>query len=431
LSSPAFGFKSGTELVRIIIIADNASSAFGGEAFIPLNYFRLLRDRQLDVCLLVHARNKDELKQRFASDLGRLFFVEDTILHKVLFKLGRFLPRRLADSTTGLLIHLTTQLAQRRVLHRMAKDKIIDVVHVPIPVSPKIPSLSWKLKVAVVIGPLNGGMEYPSAFRQHQGLIARLTMSFGRWLSGLANYLVRGKREADIVLVANDRTRRALPPGIKGKIIDLVENGVDFSVWNKKAIHSEPRSAVRCIFVGRLVDWKALDIVIEAMHRLPKDLDVTFEIVGDGEMREDWRSLSDRLGLERKVVFSGWMSQRDCAARLEQSDVFVLPSLFECGGAVVLEAMAIGLPVIATAWGGPADYIDESCGILVEPESREALVAGFAKGMSDLARSRELRNRLGRAGSYRAREYFDWDRKIDEIIDLYALALQKSANRGG
>jgi hypothetical protein len=70
--------------MRIIIVADNASSLFGGEAFIPLNYFRLLRARNADVRLIVHARNKSELIGRFPDEKDRLYFVEDTSLHKAL-----------------------------------------------------------------------------------------------------------------------------------------------------------------------------------------------------------------------------------------------------------------------------------------------------------------------------------------------------------
>src|SRR6266851_1114528 len=87
--------------MRIIIVADNASTRFGGEAFIPLNYFRLLRARNVEVRLVVHARNKAELIARFPEDQDRLYFVEDTRLHKALFGLGQFLPRRLAEATTG------------------------------------------------------------------------------------------------------------------------------------------------------------------------------------------------------------------------------------------------------------------------------------------------------------------------------------------
>ena len=86
------------------------------------------------------------------------------------------------------------------------------------------------------------------------------------------------------------------------------------------------------------------------------------------------------------VHFAGWLAQSACAEWLRDADALVLPSLLECGGAVVLEAMSMAKPVIATAWGGPLDYHDASCGVLVIPESREAIIDGFAAAMVALAR---------------------------------------------
>jgi glycosyltransferase involved in cell wall biosynthesis len=141
-------------------------------------------------------------------------------------------------------------------------------------------------------------------------------------------------------------------------------------------------------------------------------------------MRPVWEKLSHDMGLKAIAKFSGWMNQADCARRLDAADVLVLPSLFESGGAVVLEAMAMGLPVIATAWGGPLDYLDSSCGVLVAPNSREGLVAGFVSAIMMLADSSDLRHQLGEAGYRRARLYFDWEKKIDRILELYDLAIK-------
>jgi glycosyltransferase involved in cell wall biosynthesis len=415
--------------VRILIVADNASSRFGGEAFLPLNYFRLLLARKMDVRLVVHARNRPELTAQFPNDLDRLFFVDDTLLHKVLFRFSRFLPRRLSDATTGLIIHLSTQIAQHRIIHDLVKTQGINVVHEPIPVSPKTPSLMWGLGAAVVIGPLNGGMEYPVAFRRERSFVSTFALSLGRSFANLVNALIPGKRRADIVLVANRRTEEALPTGIAGRVVELVENGVDFSIWKHGPSRETKSNPVRFIFVGRLIDWKAIDIVLAAMQRLKGQLRIALEIVGDGPMRQNWQNLAHQLGLDSIVQFTGWLPQKECALRVQQADVFVLPSLFECGGAVVLEAMAMGLPVIATAWGGPVDYIDQSCGVLVEPDSREALIAGFVDGMTTLAKSPELRARLGQAGLARARAHFDWERKIDQIAVLYEQAIKFRADK--
>ena len=406
--------------MRVAIVADNASSRFGGEAFIPLNYFRLLRDRRIDVHLIVHARNKDELVGLFPGDLERLHFVEDTRLHKTLFRLGEYLPRRLADATTGLLMHLTTQVAQRRVLHGLLKRFPIDVVHQPIPVSPKTPSLIYGVRAGVIIGPLNGGMEYPPAFQKERGIISNIAMAIGRAIADFFNLAIPGKRMASLVLVANQRTRDALPWGIKGRVVELVENGVDLSIWQQKAADQISSQAIRLIFIGRLIDWKALEIVLEAIQLARKQVAISFEVIGDGPMRQAWQAAAERLGLASIVKFSGFMSQPECAQRLRKADALVLPSLFECGGAVVLEAMATGLPVIATAWGGPLDYLDESCGILVKPASRDALIGGFSEAIVKLAKSESLRNTMGQAGYNRARQHFDWQRKIDQVLELYS-----------
>jgi glycosyltransferase involved in cell wall biosynthesis len=410
--------------MRVLIVADNASSQFGGEAFLPFNYFRLLRTRNIDVRLVVHERNRSELTTQFPEDLDRLHYVKDTSLHKVAFRVGNFLPRRVADVTTGFIIQLTTQIAQRRLVKKLSKLQQVDVIHVPIPVSPKSPSLLYGFGLPVMFGPMNGGMEYPPAFRREEGWVSRFAVALGRALSSFLNLLFPGKRRARLLLVANDRTRKALPHGIRSCVIDLVENGVDFRVWHRGAILPASGPQVRLIFVGRLVDWKAIEIVFEAIQRLGADARLSFEIIGDGPMRPVWEKLSHDMGLSAIIKFSGWMNQEDCARRLEAADVLVLPSLFEAGGAVVLEAMAMGLPVIATGWGGPLDYLDSSCGVLVPPHSREGLIAGFATAIRMLADSPDLRRRLGEAGYRRAKQYFDWERKIDRILELYDLAIK-------
>jgi glycosyltransferase involved in cell wall biosynthesis len=91
--------------------------------------------------------------------------------------------------------------------------------------------------------------------------------------------------------------------------------------------------------------------------------------------------------------------------------------------------MATGKPVIATRWGGPADYLDKSCGILVEPESYKALVDGFAEGMQKLIDSPELAKSMGDAGRQRAVRDFDWQRRIDRVIGIYGELTVKSDSR--
>jgi glycosyltransferase involved in cell wall biosynthesis len=298
------------------------------------------------------------------------------------------------------------------------------------PVSPREPSLMCGFGVPVVIGPMNGGMEYPSAFARSRGLLERWLLRAGRLASWGLNRLLPGKRAAALLLVANERTRRALPPGLRAPVIELVENGVDVSLWNVSAVTCQPASGETAVttfvFLGRLVDWKAVDLLLHAFQHAARRSAIRLLIIGDGADRARLQNLAVRLEIlaqERtdvgRVFFVGWLTQAQCAIELRQADCLVLSSLLECGGAVVLEAMCAGKPVIATAWGGPVDYLDPSCGVLVAPDSRAGLIEGFAAAMTRLAAAPELRREMGRRGREKVLRDFDWEVKVDRVLTLY------------
>ncbi|HWG06932.1 MAG TPA: glycosyltransferase family 4 protein, partial [Beijerinckiaceae bacterium] len=183
-----------------------------------------------------------------------------------------------------------------------------------------------------------------------------------------------------------------------------------------------PSGITRFAFTGRLVDWKAVDLLLDAFKLLLAQSSATLDILGSGPMRPSLEAHAKTLGIAEHIKFHGWVAQPQCVSILREVDALVLPSLYECGGAVVLEAMAMGLPVIASDWGGPADYLDASSGILVPPRSREQFVKDLADAMLKLARSPDLRREMGRAGRRRVEESFDWERKVDRILEIYAPA---------
>ncbi|HET6250153.1 MAG TPA: glycosyltransferase family 4 protein [Tepidisphaeraceae bacterium] len=403
----------------MLIIAEHASAKFGGEAILPLHYFRVLRKRGIESWLIVHARTRDELAALFPSDIDRIHFIPDTKFLRRLDKLGRSLPGHLRHFTVGFIARLSSQRQARQLAKKLIAQHGITIVHQPIPVSPRESSLLYELGVPVVIGPMNGGMSYPPGFPNSQGKFAESFMRIGRMFSGVMNRLMPGKLRAAALLVANQRTANAVPKGGRGKVITLVENGVDLSLWEPAVRKPDPSGVTRFAFTGRLVDWKAVDILLEAFKRVAAEVPATLDILGNGPMRAAWEQLSKSLGLEDRVKFHGWVAQPQCAKTLREVDALVLPSLYECGGAVVLEAMAVGLPVIASDWGGPADYLDASSGILVPPRSRQQFIEDLAAAMLKLARSPELRDEMGIAGRQRVEEAFDWERKVDRILQIY------------
>jgi glycosyltransferase involved in cell wall biosynthesis len=408
--------------MRICIVADNASARFGGESILPLHYFRQVRLRGVEVWLVAHDRVRGELEALLPEERDRMRFVADTAIHRVLFRLSGFLPRRVAESTLGLLMLMYTQSTERRVVRELIRDHGIDVLHQPAPVAPSYPSMFFGLGRPLIIGPMNGGMDYPPAFRSADSLASRIFVALARPLTAIANRLLPGKLTAAVLLVANQRTAAALPAGCRGQVVELVENGVDLATWDAAALPPQ-KAANRFVFMGRLVDWKALPIVFEAMTRVP---DATLEVIGDGAMRQPWEQHAERLGLGSRVHFRGWQSQQECALALAGATALVLPSLYECGGAVVLEAMAMARAVIATDWGGPADYLDAETGFLIPPQHHEALVNGFATAMQRLVDDPELAARMGEAARKKMLSHFTWQMKIDRIVDIYKSVIESA-----
>ncbi len=406
---------------RVVIVAEHASARFGGEAILPLHWFRELRGRGIEAWLVVHARTRAELEVVFAKDRARLHFVPDTWVNKLLWRLGRVLPHQLDLVTFGALSHVYTQARARRIVRRLIATERANVVHQPIPVSPKEPSLMVGLGVPVVIGPMNGNMHWPKAFAHLESRFARLALRASRLVAGLLNRVFPGKLRADVLLVANERTRAGLPGGVRGHVRVLPENGVDLSLWQSRprTPHDGP---LRVAFLGRLSAVKGLPYLLQALAQTIATAAVHLEILGDGEERARLEALARSLQVTDHVTFAGWLTQPQAAARLAAADALVLPSLRECGGAVMLEAMGLGLPVIATAWGGPLDYVDATTGILVPPIDEATFVQGLADAMLRLARDADLRGRLGAAGRARVERDFDWARKTDAMLAIYAAA---------
>jgi glycosyltransferase involved in cell wall biosynthesis len=416
---------------RVLIVCDGASTRFGGESILPWHYFRILRNRGIDARLIVQARTRDELLALRPDDADRMYFIPDTTVNILAARASRFLPTQLWSITFGSADRLSTQLFARKLARQLVAEYGIDVIHQPAPVSPREPSLLHGFGVPVMIGPMNGNMSYPPAFRKRgKRKVLTSLVSLARVASRLLHRLMPGKLCAAALLVANERTRLGLPAGVQGEVITLVENGVDLEVWSPSDRASRADGPARFVFVGRLIELKAVDILLDAFAQVRAELPPHLEILGDGPMRAGLEAQANSLGVSDRVHFGGWLPQDECARRLREADVLVFPSLHECGGAVVLEAMACGLPVIAMDWGGPADYVDASCGILIPPDSREACVSGFAGAMSRLAADPGLRATLGLAGRERIENEFDWERKCDRILAIYRNVRDRRPSNG-
>ncbi len=406
--------------MRVLIAAPNISMRMGGEAALAYHYARELAGAGLEVTALTHARVRGELQESPIAQAAALHFVEDAPLERGLYEVGRRGPAALNEAVFDSAIGVSTLSRLARKARLLAKTIGADVIHQPTPVSPQVPSFLHNLPAPVVIGPLNGGMNFPPAFeRDYYSRGSRVFVGAARALSGAANAVFPGKRAAEILLVANERTRRALPRGVDAARVEiLVENGVDLALWSHAP---EPPAKPVFVFVGRLVWWKAVELLIKAFSTLQSGARLV--IIGDGPERVRLEREARATGAAERIEFRGFMAQADIAAILARSTALVLPSLRECGGAVVLEAFASCAPAIATDWGGPQDYITPQTGVLVPPLGEAAFVGGLAAAMSGLIDNPERARAMGAAARRRVEQNFSWSAKAQAMIKIYERAI--------
>jgi glycosyltransferase involved in cell wall biosynthesis len=201
--------------------------------------------------------------------------------------------------------------------------------------------------------------------------------------------------------------------------LELIYNGVDIEqLLLSKGNREETRAGLGIapddpllISVGRLAPVKNYALLIRAMDDLPN---AKLILVGDGPLKDDLEHQVKARGLAHRVHFMG--ERHDVPALLHASDLFVMSSDNEGVSKALLEAMALGLPCVATAVGGnPEVVIDEVTGRLFQKNDRHGLVERVQRLVGDP----DLMMRMGNAGAQRTRDCFSMDACVQKYLDLY------------
>jgi len=245
-----------------------------------------------------------------------------------------------------------------------------------------------------------------------------LTRLFYIWLERIA------ARFTDVIIAVSEGERQA---GLKVRIcppekIITIENGLDLAQIPSDLDH---KSALKELGVGehdlvvgtvgrasRQKGWQ--DLVLAAGELVKEFPWVKFLLVGGGELSDQIAGLIEKLGLGRWVLLVGHREQ--VYPLYAGFDIFVLPSLWEGGPYALLEAMAMGKPVVATKVAGNADIVVEGeTGYLVPPHQPKALAQALLK----LLRDPELRQQMGTRGRARVEQQFQLQNQIRLIQETY------------
>lgn len=219
----------------------------------------------------------------------------------------------------------------------------------------------------------------------------------------------------------------ALGPSWAGRLREIAPGARFVVVPNAVSLppsrpHRVISDELKVLFVGRVGVEKGVPVLLRAwcrvLEQLPPGTSGRLVAAGDGDV-DRFRAMAADLGLAEEVEFTGWVSTERVNALLRDADVLVLPSRWEGQPMSVLEAMAHGVPVVATAVGGIPDLVDKTCGILVDPDDVEGLVDALTRLLSDP----ELRSAMGSAGRRRVGDEFDVNVTWRQLDALYSEVL--------
>ena len=163
------------------------------------------------------------------------------------------------------------------------------------------------------------------------------------------------------------------------KEITVIPNLIDTELFSIK--HEKTNDKIQLISVGDLIPIKGFDFLIKAFSHIksPIKKKLQLTIIGNGSEKKKLKNLILSLGEQKNIFLLGEVSRTDVAAKMRDSDMYILSSLKETFGVVVIEAMAVGLPILSTKCVGPENIIPEFAGFFITPGNESALTEGIEK----------------------------------------------------
>ncbi|MDM1278671.1 glycosyltransferase family 4 protein [Acinetobacter indicus] len=237
--------------------------------------------------------------------------------------------------------------------------------------------------------------------------------------SKLENFLTKF---SDHIITVSEYDRQH---GFKYKVgtpdlVTTIHNGVpDIANSDRIFVHKENNSVVNLIMVARFEDPKDQYFLIEALSKLPKNLDWKIDFLGEGPNLEKCQELAKNEKLDSKIIFHGQSFK--VKEFLNQADIFILISNYEGFPLTILEAMSASLPIIASDVGGVNESVSSENGYLIPKGNIDILV----QSLTELIVNKNLRQQLGSNSRYLYETKFSFNTMLEKTFNVYTQVLEK------
>ena len=178
----------------------------------------------------------------------------------------------------------------------------------------------------------------------------------------------------------------------------------------------EKNETIRLLFVGRLINKKGVLLFLDVIEQLDKSMNFSVDIFGDGEQKNIIEKSIYEKKLQNVVHMRGSVPYDEIEEAYINSDVFILPSLRESGGSVLVEAMAHKLPIVALDMAFARILNEKQCGLFIDVnQSKDKIIKDMANLIEQLIREPELRKKYGENGYSYVNKELNWKYMINEV----------------
>lgn len=303
-------------------------------------------------------------------------------------------------------------------LHRKIKKEKIDLYHSPFFLAPLMLSSPLIITVHDLMG-----LKFPDFF-EGGTVVVRL---FARWFIKL--FVPLALKRAKKIIAVSETTKKELVENlnISEDKIEVIYQGVD-SFFRKES-NPQRREKIKSdfkinkgiiLYIGNTRSYKNLPRLIKAFQIFQEEVRGFQLVIGSGDKR-NMRSLNkmiSHLNLKQDVIFTGPLKDEDIITLMSSAEVFVFPSLWEGFGLPPLEAMACGLPVVASRAGSLPEVLEDAA-YLVNPENEEDI----ANGIKEVLTNNALRKHLIQKGLERVKLFF-WEKTARETLGVYKVLVK-------
>lgn len=293
-----------------------------------------------------------------------------------------------------------------------------DVIHHVTMNDYRIPSEMYKAKGAKVIwGPMGGAQVTPRPLKVYEK--NQLVASFREFVNKSCSwnpFYKKALRSYYKIYCINNETQKQISR-IVGKDVPLMPELALRDEYKNLPIRKGNNDIFKIVFVGRLIGKKGIAFLIDALSLMPTDMNWELLIFGDGDDRGLIEKQIADSDIGKNVKLMGNRPLNQIAEAYQQADVFVLPSLRETSGNVLLEAMAYAVPIVAFNTSFCAQLNEQKCGIFVNTNQElEGIRDEFCNALVRLARDKQLCEDLGKNGYKFVNDELTWTKKYEAIV---------------